>query len=98
MRTFPKITDKAAQKLYIPGENRIIGLAIISIGAVLIALGPWLAGTPHTLGSWCYHAAAFSAQGLAKQLVWMASQHCGYCYLGAAMIGIGSTTGLRRGS
>ena len=98
MRTFLSITDQASEKLNISDENRIIALAIISVGAVLIAFGPWLAGTPPTLGSWCHHAATFSARGFAKELVWMASQHCGYCYIGAAMIGVGFATTLRRAS
>lgn len=98
MRTFLRITDQATEKSYIWDENRLIALAIISVGAALIALGPWLTGTPNTLGSWCHHPEAFSARGFAKELVWMASQHCGYCYLGAAMIGIGSVTRLRSGN
>jgi hypothetical protein len=98
MRTFLRITDQATEKSYIWDEDRLIVPAIISVGAALIALGPWLTGTPSTLGSWCYHPEAFSAQGFAKELVWMASQHCGYCYLGAAMIGIGSATRLRSGN
>ncbi len=98
MLTFLKITDQAIEKSYFWDKNRLIALGIISVGVMLIALGPWLAGTPQTLGSWCYHAEALSARGFAKELVSIASQHCGYCYIGAAMIIIGFNKGLRCGS
>lgn len=90
-------TDQAAEKSTILEETRFIALALISAGALLIAFGPWLSGSTQSLGSWCQHATSFSAHGLLQALSWMASQHCGYCYIGAAMIGIGIATGLRRG-
>jgi hypothetical protein len=98
MRKLPATTEQATEKQVILVNNQPIALALISLGAVLIYLGPWLSGTSETLGSWCHHAAAFSAQGLVQELIWVASQHCGYCYLGAAMIGIGLATGVRRTS
>lgn len=98
MRTIQATTDQAAEKSTILDETRIIALALISVGTLLIAIGPWLSGSTQSLDVWCQHAASFSARGLLQELSWMASQHCGYCYLGAAMIGIGIATGLRRGS
>lgn len=98
MRTIQATTDQAAEKSTILDETRIIALALINVGAPLIAIGPRLSGSTQSLGAWCQHAASFSAHGLLQELSWMASQHCGYCYLGAAMIGIGIATGLRRGS
>jgi hypothetical protein len=98
MRTIQATTDQAAEKSTILDETRIIALALISVGALLIAIGPWLSGSTQSLGAWCQHATSFSARGLLQELSWLASQHCGYCYLGAAMIGIGIATGLRRGS
>lgn len=98
MPTIQATNDQAAEKSNILDGTRIIALALISVGALLIAIGPWLSGSTQSLGSWCQHAASFSARGLLQELSWIASQHCGYCYLGAAMIGIGIATGLRRGS
>jgi hypothetical protein len=98
MRTIQATTDQATEKSTILDETRIIALALISVGALLIAIGPWLSGSTQSLGTWCQHAAGFSARGLLQELSWMASQHCGYCYLGASMVGIGIATGLRRGS
>ncbi|MFN7673983.1 MAG: hypothetical protein ACK5OV_01045 [bacterium] len=97
MRTFKAITDQATEESPILHDNRIIALALISVGALLIALGPWLAGTSQTLGSWCHHAVGISAQSLLRELIWIASEHCGYCYIGAMMIGTGIATGVRRG-
>ncbi len=98
MRTIQVTTEQATDKTNILGETRIIALALMGVGTLLIALGPWLSGSTQSLGSWCHHTASFSARGLAQELTWLASQHCGYCYLGAAMIGIGIATGLRRSS
>ena len=98
MRKIQTKTDQATEKSTILCETRIIALALISVGALLIAIGPWLSGSTQALGGWCQHATNFSARGLLQELSWIASQHCGYCYLGAAMIGIGTATGLRRGS
>jgi hypothetical protein len=91
-------TDQGAEKATVLNETRFIAVALISVGALLIAIGPWLSGSTQSLGSWCQNTANFSARGLLQELSWIASQHCGYCYLGAAMIGIGIATGLRRGS
>jgi len=98
MRKIQAITVQATDKSTILDETRIIALALISVGALLIAIGPWLSGSTQSLGSWCQHATSFSAHGMLQELTWLASQHCGYCYLGAAMIGIGIATGLRRNS
>ena len=91
-------TDQGAEKATVLNETRFIALALISVGALLIAIGPWLSGSTQSLGAWCQHATSFSARGLLQELSWIASLHCSYCYLGAAMIGIGIATGLRRGS
>ena len=98
MPTIQATNDQAAEKSNILDGTGIIALALISVGALLIAIGPWPSGSTQSLGSWCQHAASFSARGLLQELSWIASQHCGFCYLGAAMIGIGIATGLRRGS
>jgi hypothetical protein len=98
MRTFQAVSNSVDKKPIFSIENQLLALALVGIGALLIAFGPYLSGTAQTLGSWCHHGAGFSAKGAIQELVWMASQHCGYCYLGAAMIGIGIATGLRRTS
>ncbi len=96
MRTNQAVSKRATKNPIISVNNPTLALALISLGLFLIKLGPWLSGTSQTVGSWCHHGAAFSAHGLIQDLVWMASQHCGYCYLGAALVGIGMATGLRR--
>ncbi len=96
MRTFLENTDQAEKKPIASTDSRLASLALIVLGALFIALGPWLSGDVQTLGSWCRHGASFSAQGLLQDLIWMATQHCAYCYIGAAMIGVGIATGLRR--
>ncbi|MCZ8209345.1 MAG: hypothetical protein ACK5XZ_02675 [Hyphomonadaceae bacterium] len=96
MSTIQAITNKATKMPIFSKDHRILVLALVSLGGVLIALGPWLSGTPQSLGTWCHHAASFGAQFSIQDLIWMANQHCSYCYLGAAMIGIGIATGLLR--
>lgn len=95
MRTFQAVSGSADKKPIFSIENQLLALALAGIGTLLIAFGPYLSGTTQILASWCHHDAGFSAKGAIQELVWVASQHCPYCYLGAAMIGIGIATGMR---
>lgn len=96
MHTLQEISDPAIKKPNISTSNQLLAVSLIGVGSLLIGLGPYLSGTSHQLVGWCHHAAGLSAQGLFQELVWMASQHCAYCYLGAAMVGLGIATGLQR--
>ncbi len=96
MRINQPVSDRAQKNQNISINNDVLAIALVGVGALLIAAGPYLSGTSQTLGSWCHHAAGFSAQSWFQDLIWLAGQHCGYCYLGAAMIGIGIATALRR--
>lgn len=96
MHTFLENTDQAEKNPVATTDSRLVSLALIVLGALFIALGPWLSGDVQTLGSWCRHGASISAQGLLQDVIWMATKHCAYCYLGAAIIGVGIATGLRR--
>lgn len=98
MHTLPVIEKNAKKMANFSEDNRLISLALVGLGAILILVGPSLSGTADTLGVWCHHGVKFSATNLfhdlAQEFAWMTSQHCPYCYLGAALIGIGIATGL----
>jgi hypothetical protein len=66
-----------------------VGVVLMVIGALSIWLGPSLSGFGAIQASWC-HSAQESVGGYFTQLAWLTAQHCPYCYLGAALILIGS--------
>lgn len=61
---------------------------LIALGACLIWLGPSLSGFGALNGAWC-SASDPSVIAQLNNFVWQATQHCPYCYIGAAFIGLG---------
>lgn len=98
MHTLQEIRDLPIKKPTLSISNQLLALLLIGVGSLLIGLGPYLSGTSYQLVGWCHHGQGLSAQGLFQELVWMARQHCAYCYLGAAMVGISVAIGLQRPS
>lgn len=60
--------------------------ALLILGTLAISFGPSLLGFGAVQGSWCHTNVTGPMSGVAD-LVWATTQHCPYCYLGAAMIG-----------
>ncbi|MEN9855791.1 MAG: hypothetical protein RL186_557 [Pseudomonadota bacterium] len=60
--------------------------ALLILGTLAIWFGPTLSGYGAVQGSWCHTNLMGPMAGVAD-LMWAATQHCPYCYLGAAMIG-----------
>jgi hypothetical protein len=66
-------------------KNHLARLALFALGAALIWLGPSLSDFGALHGAWCLSSGA-SIHTQLSQLAWHATQHCPYCYIGAAII------------
>jgi hypothetical protein len=66
-------------------QEAAIGAMMVLVGAAAIWLGPTLSGWGALHGAWCVQASAPLPSQL-SHYAWLATQHCPYCYMGAAFI------------
>jgi hypothetical protein len=91
MRIGKTLATTAAVNMFDSVFDRSLGLMLIGTGVLLIWLGPNLSGWGAINATWCHAASGdFSAQF--SSFIWHATQHCPYCYIGTALIALGSLT------
>jgi hypothetical protein len=68
-------------------RGAVENFTIAGFGLALVWFGPTLSGWGALHASWCLSAGQ-GVSALLTQSVWQATQHCPYCYVGVALMGI----------
>ncbi len=66
-------------------QEIIIGAIMVLVGSATIWLGPIVSGWGALHGAWCGEASGPLSSQL-SHYAWLATQHCPYCYMGAALM------------